>query len=150
MKKYKDKKTPQEASAIMDDHAKELHISTEEIKKTSLKYCKEVLAKNKVDKDFIKEVDVKNRIHDIRMKSSRSDDEQVEFMEKNIETILEKFKKKSYNVIVKSGDTFKEMVFKLCARIIFIIYFIKRNVIFQITLRDIKQLLSFHSKIMCI
>ena len=45
------KKAPQEATAIIDEQSKELCVSPEEIMKASLAYCRDVLTKNKVEKE---------------------------------------------------------------------------------------------------
>ena len=50
------KKQGQEACAVKDPKTKELIVATEEIKRVSLEYCKEVLSNNKPEAEYKKEI----------------------------------------------------------------------------------------------
>ena len=58
------KKQGQEAC---DPKTKELIVASEEIKKVSSEYCKEVLTNNKPEAEYKKEIMIKEKVHEVRM-----------------------------------------------------------------------------------
>ena len=59
----------------MDEETRELYVSADDIRQASLAYCKKVLSKNQVEDDFQNEIELNNRLHEIRM---MEDDQKME------------------------------------------------------------------------
>ena len=108
-----------EAHAIADPATGEVVVSADEIKRVSLKYCKDVLTKNVPVLEVKKEVELKERLHRERMDN---------LLDGGFNPSLDKFnkvvdkykrgKKRTYDFLVKAGDKFKEAVFQLCRRML--------------------------------
>ena len=102
------KKQGQEACAVKDPKTKELIVASEEIKKVSLEYCKEVLTNNKPEAEYKKEIMIKEKVHEVRMEEKVSGE--IEFGQGDFTKVLDKMrknKKKTYDFLVKSGKTFQ-------------------------------------------
>ena len=113
------KKAPQEAHAVIDKETNELVVSSEGIKKVTLRHCMKTLKDNDPEKDVEQLVNVIKEVHESRM--GEDDDDSIEVTKEEFDTILERFKskkKKSYDFLLKAGDGFKTNIFKLCGRII--------------------------------
>ena len=113
------KKAPQEAHAVIDNEKKELVVSTEGIKKVTLKHCMDTLKDNKPEEDVEQLVTVIKDVHEHRMKED--DGNEMEVTKDEFDLILDKFKRKnkrSYDFLMKAGNCFKNSIFKLCARMI--------------------------------
>ena len=85
-----------------------------EIKSVSLKYCVDLLT-NREPKDKYKRImDMKNELHDIRMKKSHHNDN-IKLTRKYFDKTISDLKKKSqkYKFITNSGDSFKDALFNL-------------------------------------
>ena len=61
----------------------------------SLKYCQDLLNDKKPDYTYAFEVEVKELLHDIRMKENVEDDVHMKFTIEDFNKTLEKLKKKS-------------------------------------------------------
>ena len=113
------KKQSQEACAVKDPKTEELIVSSEEIKKVSLEYCKEVLSNNKPETEYMKEIMIKEKIHDVRMKGN--EEGKIKFGYGDCTKVLKKMKKnqkRTYDFLVRSGELFQKEVFNLCRRLI--------------------------------
>ena len=107
------------ATAVKDPSTGTLIVDKEEIKKTTVQYCKEVLKKNEPKKGFEHVAQIKLALHNKRMKEKLGQG----FIAKKeaFNLILDKFKKnnkRNYDFIVKSSLEYQEAIFKLCKRII--------------------------------
>ena len=113
------RKGQQEGHAIQDPETKELVVGSDEIKKVSLKHCLNVLEKNTPDEEWKDIVDIKSKVHDMRMETR--DEINFEIKKDVFKAVmdkLEKKKKSSYDFLTKAGDRFKDAVFTLCRRMI--------------------------------
>ena len=106
-------------TAIIDPNTGKLVVDKEEIKKTTVQYCKQVLTKNDPDNDFKTMAKIKEILHEQRMKARL---DEGFFAEKEVfNKVLAKFKKnnkRNYDFLIKSSEEFKDAVFNLCKRII--------------------------------
>ena len=113
------KKAAQEAHAIKDPVTKELVVSGEGIKKVSLNHCLNVLQKNVPEEGYKNGIEIMSHVHDLRM--AQTDLEEFNIKEEVFKNILKKYEKKnkkSYDFLTKSGQEFKDAIFKLCKRMI--------------------------------
>ena len=113
------KKPTQVAHAIMRKETKEILTNPEEIMKECLTYCLEVPTNNIVHDDFKQEANITSIAHEKRMVEKAVG--QVEFKKADFDKVVENFswsKKRTYDFLVKAGDSFKECVFYLCKRIL--------------------------------
>ena len=67
------KKGYMEAQAVKDPRTGELVVSDEEIKKAVLTHCTDILHNNEPGVKYAKEIEIKETLHDIRMKSQEQD-----------------------------------------------------------------------------
>ena len=107
------------ATAVKDPSTGTLIVDKDQIKNTTVKYCKEVLTKNKPKEGFIGLAKLKEDLHNTRMNERLGQG----FMAQRevFDQIVEKFRKnnkRNYDFLVKSSEEFKEAIFKLCKRII--------------------------------
>ena len=112
------KKTASQATAIVNPATKKLVVSKEEIKKTTLKYCKDTLQNNEAEEDF--EEIVEDKREKVKVKLAEKDG-QVIIGQETFRKVLEKFersKKANYDMIVKANSKFQEGVFKFCLEMI--------------------------------
>ena len=98
----------QEAYAILDPGRGDMIVSREEIKRVCLEYNIDVLKNNEPEDDFKEMIDMKERLHDVRMKNKLG---QGSFSVRKVEyeCIVKKFKdmkKTTYDFLVKGGDRF--------------------------------------------
>ena len=108
-----------EANAIADPATGDLAVTVRDIKRVSLEYCKNVLKNNKVQEGFEMEIDLKDRLHEIRMQDF-SDGGFVPNREL-FDKVVKKFKrnnKRNYDFLIKTGDGFKEAVYRLSKRML--------------------------------
>ena len=85
----------------------------------SLEYCKEVLSNNKPEAEYKKEIMIKEKIHEVRMEEKVISE--IKFVQGDFTKVLDKMrknKKKTYDFLVKSGETFQKEIFNLCQRLI--------------------------------
>ena len=114
------KKVGQEATAIKDFKTGDMVVNQEEIKKSSLEYCLDVLTKNELDDDFKDQHKFKeDLLKEMFLKSDKTDDKELKI--EDFRRTLDKMKlknKKGYDFIVKSGDKYKEAIFEVCRKVI--------------------------------
>ena len=109
----------QEPSAVKDPSNNEVVVSTKEIKNVVLNYCTDVLLNNVPKDNFKDEINLKEMLHDIRMKNKT--ESSINISEETFKKVLEKNKKgkkKTYDFLLKAGKKFKQSVYKLCSRMI--------------------------------
>ena len=107
------------ANAIKHPTTGKLIVDQQEIKETSVKYCKKVLTKNEPKEEFKTMAKIKQMLHDKRMKENIG--KGFEADKEVFDTVIDKFKmnnKRSYDFIVNSSHEFKDSIYKLCKRII--------------------------------
>ena len=108
-----------EAVAIKDPETGKLVVSSDKIKRVSLKYCKGVLEKNPIKHGFKEEIEIKKFLHEIRMKEIYEDDDEIVVDEGTFGKIVEKFKKskkRNYDLLVNLSDSFKASIFRFIKR----------------------------------
>ena len=113
------KKTPQESHAVMNVETNELVVSNSEIKRVTLNHCMNTFKHNHPHEDVELLVNLVNSVHDKRM--TESDDEPMEFTKDDFDNLVKKLEsknKRSYDFLIKTGTSFKMVVFKLCKRLI--------------------------------
>ena len=108
-----------EAHAVADPDTEELAVTSKDIKRVSLDYCRKVLSNNEVKEGFEKEVQLKDRLHAERMVDvgGRGFTPNKELFDK----VVGKFKKnnkRNYDFLIRTGDKFKEAVFRICRRML--------------------------------
>ena len=112
------KKTPNQATAIVNPITKKLVVSKAEIKETTLKYCRDTLQNNEVEEEFEDIVDEKRE----KVKAKLAEEDGlVKIEEETFRKVLEKFKrskKANYDMIVKANKQFQDGVFKFCQEMI--------------------------------
>ena len=112
------KKTPNQATAIVNPITKKLVVSKAEIKEITLKYCRDTLQNNEVEEEFEDIVDEKREKMKARL---AEEDGQVKMEHETFRKVLEKFKrskKANYDMIVKANNQFQDGVFKFCQEMI--------------------------------
>ena len=108
-----------QANAIKDPTSGKLIVDQEEIKKRTVKYCKEVLTKNEPAEDFKVIAKLKVQLHEERMKERLDEGFKVE--KDAFAKVIEKFKKnnkRNYDFLVKASIEYQEAFYELCKRII--------------------------------
>ena len=108
-----------QAYSITDPKSGEVAVSGNEIKRISLEYCREVLTKNEAEGSYKKEIALKGSMHMERMHDSQ--ESMFKPSRESFKRVLKKFKdndKRNYDFLVKTGEKFKEGVFRLCRRMI--------------------------------
>ena len=113
------RKVGQEPTAIKDPDSGDLLVSSHDINKTSLDYCVKNLSNNEVSDNVKVIVELKEILHELRMK----EDTKNEFMvdEEEYKDVVNKFKRKdtkSYDFLVKAGEKYQEAVGKFVKRMI--------------------------------
>ena len=102
------KKGSQVPTAIKDPKSGDLIVSNEEIKNVTLAYCVDNLTKKPADASVVKGLEVKQILHNIRMKNVEDDSKDV--TEEDFKLVMGKFgtkKAKSYDFLLKSGKKSK-------------------------------------------
>ena len=108
-----------EAYAITDPATGIVAVAGKEIKRISLEYCRGVLTNNEVEEDCRNEIRLKENMHTERMLVS----EKGEFNPSReiFNRVVKKFKKndkRNYDFLLKTGEKFKEVVYKFCKRML--------------------------------
>ena len=109
------KKAPQEPHAVLDVKTGDMVVSNKEIKEVTLEHCLNTFKNNKPEEDVKPLVDLMNKLHEKRM--AEDDEEPMEITKDEFNETVAKFEKKgkhSYDFLTKSGNSFKNSVFKLC------------------------------------
>ena len=116
------KKLGQEQVAMKDPFSNSYIYDPEEIKRTSLKYCSELLQNSQGEDSFRQEIFIQNMLHLVRMEKkeiSIDDCENTESLSVNDFKarikLLEKKCPSKYKFLLKSGDEYKKAVFNLCS-----------------------------------
>ena len=93
-------------------------VSKQEIKEVTLKYCKDTLENNAVEKEF--EEDISSKKEKVKVKLAEEDGH-FEIKQETFEKVMSKFKKSkkaNYDLIVKASKPFQDGVFKFCQEMI--------------------------------
>ena len=112
------KKATNQATAIVDPNTGKMVVSKQEIKEVTLKYCKDTLENNAVEKEF--EEDISSKKEKVKVKLAEKDG-QFEIKQETFEKVMSKFKKSkkaNYDLIVKASKPFQDGVFKFCQEMI--------------------------------
>ena len=113
------KKGAMEAHAIIDPISKSLALSTKEIKRVSHEHCQRVLTNNEALPQFEKEIELKENLHKERMKELGGGN--FNLTRERFKKVIKKFQKsnkRNYDFLVRSGDKYKESIFKMSHRMI--------------------------------
>ena len=108
-----------EAYSITDPRTGQLAVSAKEIKRISLEYCRNVLKNNEPEEDVKKEIVLKGEMHMERMKKCK--DRGLIPSRQSFNRVIKKFKdngKRNYDFLINSDEKFKEVVFRLCRRML--------------------------------
>ena len=87
------KKPGQEACSVKDPISKEMVFAPKEIQKVSLRYCRDVLTNNAPDPDYLREIEIKEIIHEVRMKESKESNNRLP-NENDFKKVVDKMRKK--------------------------------------------------------
>ena len=113
------KKQPQEPHAVKDPKTGKNVVSTEEIKRVNLEHCVNVLKNNKPKPEVEDLLKFESALHDLMMEDKT--DYETNISEDDFKKVVGKFKKKnkkSYYLLIRSGQDFQRSIFKLCKRMI--------------------------------
>ena len=94
-------------------------VSSSDIKRTTLQYCVDNLKNNTVSKNVEVIQKQKEVMHKLRMLEDNTNEFEIEKDE--FDDVLKHFSKKdtkSYDFLLKAGESYKEAMFKLCRRMI--------------------------------
>ena len=108
-----------EAHAILDLATGQVAVSAKEIKRISLEYCKGGLKNNEVEEGFENDVRLKEVAHQNRMDDMLAGG--FTPTRGTFNKVIKKFKdndKRNYDFLVKTGNKFKDAVFKLARRML--------------------------------
>ena len=107
-----------ELVAMKDPETDDFIFSPDKLKEVSLKYCANLLDNQKVDKDFADEIECENLVHYSRMKEDTDDVEEMsrDEFEKRLKLLATKSKEK-YKFLLKSGESFKNCIFRLFSQV---------------------------------
>ena len=114
-----EKQREQEPVAVRDPDNNQLVVAREEIKKVTLKYCKDNLKKKDKDECYSEDDKIKQELHEARMKDE--DDDGFELTKEDFDDVIEKLKRKStkaYDFLTKADDEYKAAIFMLCKKFI--------------------------------
>ena len=108
-----------EAYSITDPKSGKLAVSGKEIKEISLNYCRDVLTNNEAEGDSKEVARLKDLMHTKRMLQVQ----EGSFVpsKEGFNRVVKKFKendKRNYDFLIKTGDKFKDAVYRLCRRMI--------------------------------
>ena len=113
------KKSGSEPHAIIDPTSGHLLVTNQEIKNATLAYCVDNLRSREPDPEAKEIVDMKTMVVEEIMKGNAK--ECLEIDKSDFELVCKKFKSKqtkSYDFLLKSGEKYQEIIFKLCKRMI--------------------------------
>ena len=107
-----------EAHAVADPDSDKIAVTAKDIKSVSLEYCRKVLKNNSVKETVAKEIALKEKLHEERMNSCGKG-----FMitKELFNKVIEKFRKnnkRNYDFLIRTGERFKDAVFKLAKRML--------------------------------
>ena len=107
-----------ELVAMKDPKTDDFIFSPDKLKEVSLKYCANLLDNQKVDKDFADEIECEKLVHYSRMKEDTDDVEELsrDEFEKRLKLLGTKSKEK-YKFLLKSGEGFKNCIFRLFSQV---------------------------------
>ena len=97
--------------AIIDPESNELKTTKDEILKTTISYCTNLLTNNPPDEGYEKDLQIKHKLHDARMLKQQMDEES--FNDDDFEEAIKRFsakKKTCYNFLTKSGKDFQQAI----------------------------------------
>ena len=109
-----EKKTEQNATAILDPKTGNFIVSRNKIKEVSLEYCKNTLANHEPHADYEKEINAKK--NEVRNKLLEHGGE-LNINRETFDSIVSKFKKsrkRNYDFLVRAGKVFQSAVFRFC------------------------------------
>ena len=113
------KKASQEPTAIRNPINGELIVSSEEIKNVTLAYCVDNLTKKPVDRPEFDGLELKKYLHECRMEEVH--DDELDISKDDFEEVMKKFsqkKTKSYDLLLKAGKSYRDVIFKVCKMMI--------------------------------
>ena len=113
------KKGSQAPTAIKHPISGELIVANEEIKNVTLAYCVDNLTKQHKDETVVKGLELKQFLHNLRMKEEDMEDFDITVEDYN--EVMIKFgtkSTKSYDFLLKSGKQYKAAVYKMCREMI--------------------------------
>ena len=113
------KKTSQEPSAIRDPASGDLLVASADIKRSTLQYCVNSLKNNAVSKNVETIQKLKEYMHQLRLVEKIT--EEIEIDKDEFDNLLNHFSKKdtkSYDFLLKAGESYKEAMFMFCRRMI--------------------------------
>ena len=107
---------------MLDTETNELVVSNSEVRRVTLQHCMNTFKNEHPHEDVELLVSMVNSVHEERMKIKESEAEEPLAVTKEefdeLVKKLEKKNKRSYDFLLKSGEKFKTVVFKLCKRLI--------------------------------
>jgi hypothetical protein len=104
---------------VADPESEEIAVTAKDIKRISLDYCKKVLSNNNVKEGYDREIGLKEKLHDERMLDVSGGG--FTPSKKLFQKVVLKFKKnnkRNYDFLIRTGERFKEAVFRLCRRML--------------------------------
>ena len=113
-KLYGSKKSKQDIVSITDPITNEIVTDRNKIKEVTLKYCGDLLTNRKPKEEYKAQLELKNELHRKRM--NESDENEFQFTDEMFTKTLIELKKKhneKYSFIIRSGNSYKEALFKL-------------------------------------
>lgn len=114
------KKKPLESISIKDPVTNNLITKRKEIMKTTLEYCKNLLAKQRPAKGYEQDMESKRTLHLKRLQMKDDEEREGEISYDMFQkALMEMARKKSgkYNFILKSGVSYKNALFKLFRKV---------------------------------
>jgi hypothetical protein len=109
----------QEPEAIRDPEDNMLIVEPDEIKKVTLKYCKDNLKKKDKAQCYARNEEVKRELHKARM--NEEDSEGFEITQEDFDDVTKNLQKKTtkaYDFILKADEDYKAAIFLLCKKFI--------------------------------
>ena len=102
------KKPAKEAHAITDPENGNLVVFNSEIKKVTLNYCKKVLENIEPEEEMKKLVEMKEKLHHMKMEIKEGDDDEFEVEDEDFFQTLRKFESNGSNSSQNQEPTSKE------------------------------------------
>ena len=114
------KKLGQDPVAMIDPKSNKLVFDPSEIKKISLEYCYNLLQKSTANPGFENEIFVQDMLHLARNETNEDFDDSGDITVNDMKSRMKKLAKKGpekYRFLLKSGNSFKEVIFELCKKV---------------------------------
>ena len=113
------KKPDQEATAVINFRTKELEVSPQKIRETSLDYLVNLLENDEADTDVFDDVALTKRIHVFRQMKVKQDEPEDMLNQDDIDEVFAKMKKKGnkYSFILRAGNNFRRFISQLYSKI---------------------------------